>query len=160
MRPIEEVRLPLSVARAHLSRIVREADRDGSRCVITASGTPMAVIEPFDGRGAVPTAGPQDSKEEIMESTPLANVRNLAWREEDQTMRLYALQILTMGAVLIDTENKAGNRTCLAKLIEAGCDDDYTFCDLNGPIITHDAGWYHVVTCPGAKCAYTPEDWA
>lgn len=160
MSPVDDARLPLSVARARLSQIVREAERDGSRCVITVSGTPMAVIGPCVGRIAAPKAASHVSKEAVMESTPLANVRTLAWRDEDATTRLYALQVLTMGAVLIDTENEAGNRARLAKLIQAGCEDEYTFCDLNGPIITHDAGWYHVVTCPGAKCAYSPEDWA
>lgn len=94
-----------------------------------------------------------------MSKTPLMQVRDLAWKDEDPQVRLSALSILTSGVCLIDTENVAGARAQVDKFVNAGCKDDYEFCDAFGPVLTARPGWYHVITCPGAKCAYAPQDW-
>lgn len=94
-------------------------------------------------------------------ASPLFSVRRIAYKSPDERQRLHALSILTQGAALLDTDGPDGaaERERLAELIAAGCDDDYTYCDERGPVITTARGWYHIVTCQGAKACYTPSDW-
>lgn len=93
--------------------------------------------------------------------SPLFAVRRIAYHSPDERQRLHALVILTAGATLIDTDGPDGaaERRRLAELVDAGCADEYTYCDEHGPVVTTARGWYHVVTCPGARKCYTAEDW-
>lgn len=97
----------------------------------------------------------------MAERTPLGSVREISWKDEDAKTRLHALSILTAGATIIDTDRDTDGRERerLEQFIDAGCSDEYAYCDENGPVVTADRAWYHIVTCEGARECYRPTDY-
>lgn len=95
--------------------------------------------------------------------SPLFSVRQIAYKSEDAKQRLHALQILVSGGALLDTDGPDGTaeRKRLDELVSIGCEDSYEFFNGDGrdAYTTTARGWYHVVTCPGAKLCYTISDW-
>lgn len=88
-------------------------------------------------------------------------VRDLAITSDDMRVRRHALDILTAGATLFDTDGPRGDaeREAMRSFVTAGCSDSYEYCDDYGPVVTTAPGWYHVVTCDGARPCYSPADW-
>lgn len=91
--------------------------------------------------------------------TALMKVRDIAWRHDDPMVRNDALSILTAGATIVDVERDPDGMRRVMILLDAGCSDEYAYYDEHGPVVTTARGWYHVVTCPGAKPCYAPGDW-
>ena len=91
----------------------------------------------------------------------LGKVRDIAVKSDDERARLHALEILTAGASLFDVDGPRGDeeRELVRAFQAAGCTSEYAFCDERGPVVTTARGWYHVVTCEGARPCYKPADW-